>query len=224
MKMPGYKFINRDTVLDYLDAEHPVYELELRVTRLKLPGGHIETLISNLPMDKFSTEDIQKLYDARWTEEESFSTLKYDEGLLAEHSKTPEFILQEIYARLVVYNFDSLIMHNLEPLEDGIRDTSQLQADPVSTNADPIQKSATDDKEQTPVSAASSSAQPKHPKRYNTAVEVLLSHLFRRSIIDAKTLQVLMTRALLPVRPDYGTHPRRKRKQTSINFRYRTVA
>lgn len=40
-----------------------------------------------------------------WRIETSFRELKYGLGLIHFHSKKLEFIIQEIYARLIIYNF-----------------------------------------------------------------------------------------------------------------------
>ena len=45
----------------------------------------------------------------RWGIETSFRDIKYAAGLLFFHSKKKELLLQEIYAKLIVYNFSELI-------------------------------------------------------------------------------------------------------------------
>lgn len=45
----------------------------------------------------------------RWGIETSFRELKYSTGMLAFHSKKVEFVKQEIFARLLLYNFCELI-------------------------------------------------------------------------------------------------------------------
>ena len=66
-------------------------------------------IITNLPLEEFSPEDIKALYHMRWGIETSFRSLKYTIGLLCFHSKKPEFIIQEIFAKLTMYNFTELI-------------------------------------------------------------------------------------------------------------------
>ena len=46
-----------------------------------------------------------------------FRTLKYTIGLLHFHSKKPEYILQEIFARLTMYNFTAFIAAGVPPKE-----------------------------------------------------------------------------------------------------------
>ena len=45
----------------------------------------------------------------RWGIETSFRQLKYTVGLLHFHAKKAEYIYQEIFARLIMYNFSELI-------------------------------------------------------------------------------------------------------------------
>ena len=86
-----------------LDNRHLVY-LAFRVVKLKSPSGSFEYLITNLPYT-FDTEDIRACYHWRWGCEISFRYLKHAAGLLYFHSKLPDFLIQEIYAALVMYNF-----------------------------------------------------------------------------------------------------------------------
>src|SRR5699024_7255543 len=64
-----------------------------------------ESIITNLPAEEFSLEDIKALYHMRWGIETSFRELKYAIGLTHFHSKKPDYIRQEIWARLILYNF-----------------------------------------------------------------------------------------------------------------------
>ena len=49
----------------------------------------------------------------RWGIETSFRSLKYTIGLLYFHTKKAEYISQEVFARLIMYNFSELITSNL---------------------------------------------------------------------------------------------------------------
>jgi len=53
-------------------------------------------------------------YHLRWGIETSFRELKYALGLVHLHSKKPSLILQEIYARLIMYNFSMRIALSVE--------------------------------------------------------------------------------------------------------------
>ena len=63
-----------------------------------------EVIITNLPSDQFSANDIKDLYGKRWNIEISFRSLKYALGAIQFHSKQDDFVLQELYAHLIMYN------------------------------------------------------------------------------------------------------------------------
>lgn len=86
------------------------FSLYVRVIRFRLSNGHRETLITNLDPCAFTPVDIKNLYHMRWDIETSFRHLKYNIGLLHFHSKKVEYIHQEIFARLIMYNFCELII------------------------------------------------------------------------------------------------------------------
>ena len=86
-----------------LDSKHLVY-VTFRVVKLKTAEDSFEYIITNLP-HSFDIDDIRACYHWRWGIETSFRYLKHAAGLLHFHSKKPELIKQEIYARLTVYNF-----------------------------------------------------------------------------------------------------------------------
>ena len=68
-----------------------------------------EVLITNLPRDKFSLKEMKRIYWLRWGIETSFRELKYALGAINFHSKKDKFILQELYAHLVMFNAASRI-------------------------------------------------------------------------------------------------------------------
>lgn len=78
------------------------YELSFRIVRFKLSHDSYETVITNLD---YPPDELMRLYAMRWGIETSFRDLKYTIGLSAFHSKKVEHILQEIFARLTMYNF-----------------------------------------------------------------------------------------------------------------------
>lgn len=86
------------------------YEMIFRVVRVCIKDGKYECFITNLPEDVFPPEEIKKIYGMRWETETSFRVLKYSVGLDCFHSKKAEFIRQEIYARVIMFNFYELVM------------------------------------------------------------------------------------------------------------------
>ena len=71
--------------------------------------GKGSTLITNLDKASFPAEELKRLYHLRWGIETSFRQLKYTVGLSLFQSKKVEYITQEIFARLTMYNFCELI-------------------------------------------------------------------------------------------------------------------
>ena len=110
-----YKLIQSNRTFDYLPAKsrkhHPTvfYQLPFRVVRFAISENSFETVVTNLPLDSFPPSELKRLYAMRWGIETSFRELKYTVGLLHFHAKKTEHILQEIFARLTMYNFSELI-------------------------------------------------------------------------------------------------------------------
>ena len=61
-----------------------------------------------------------------WGIETSFRELKYTIGLTNLHSKNVEYICQEIYAKLILYNFCEIILANIILEERNRKYTYQL--------------------------------------------------------------------------------------------------
>lgn len=79
--------------------------LKFRIVRFKISENTYETIFTSLPREKFSLQDIKELYRMRWGIETSFRELKYVIGLINMHCKKEEFAKQEIFAKLIMYNF-----------------------------------------------------------------------------------------------------------------------
>ena len=108
-----YKYICADVTFDYINDIDKEYEINLRIIRLKLPNGNYENIITNLPGNYFTTEDIQHIYNLRWGIETSFRELKHDIGAQNFHAKSIAGIEMELWARLILYNFCSIITQNV---------------------------------------------------------------------------------------------------------------
>lgn len=110
-----FRFIPSTSTFDFFPdksnyLEPPCFfELFFRLVRLEVIPGKYEVLITNLPIDLFDSNTLKYLYFHRWGIETSFRTLKYTIGLLYFHSKKPKYIIQEIFAKLTMYNFTELI-------------------------------------------------------------------------------------------------------------------
>lgn len=125
-KTKGYKYLSNSSPFDFLDSENLFYTLHLRLTQFQLENGVYECIASNLDKEEFPPEKIKELYHMRWGIETSFRELKYTIGLTNLHSKNVEYICQEIYAKLILYNFCEIISTNIILEERNRKYTYQL--------------------------------------------------------------------------------------------------
>lgn len=101
-----YQFIPSSGTFDFLGSHTgELYPIMFRAVRFKIPGNTYETIITNLNSNEFPADKIRQLYHLRWGIETSFRELKYAIGLTYFHSKKVEYISQEIFAGLIMYNF-----------------------------------------------------------------------------------------------------------------------
>lgn len=110
-----YRWIQPHTTFDYIKPkESKFYDLKFRAVRFQISEEIYETVYTNLSAKEFPIGKIKELYYRRWGIETSFRELKYAIGLASLHGKKKEFMLQEVFARLVLYNYTSLIAHCVE--------------------------------------------------------------------------------------------------------------
>lgn len=109
-KNAGYKWMPVNQVFDYLPRKSDkTYELSFRIIRFPIGSNSYEIIITNLDRNIFNVKKIKEIYHLRWGIETSFRELKYAIGLTSFHARKPDFIKQEIYARLLLYNYCELI-------------------------------------------------------------------------------------------------------------------
>ena len=110
-----YRLIPATAPFDFLPRNNrkhdPVvfYNLPFRIVRFQIAEDSYETVLTNLDAKAFPPLELKKLYHMRWGIETAFRELKYTLGLLHFHAKKVEFIFQEVFARLIMYNFAELI-------------------------------------------------------------------------------------------------------------------
>jgi len=105
-----YKYMPSNRKFDYLSVgDKGNYPMNFRVVRFAISEDNYEVIITNLPESEFSAEKIKEIYHMRWGIETSFRELKYAIGLTSFHSKKTACIIQEIFARLTMYNFCEII-------------------------------------------------------------------------------------------------------------------
>ncbi len=93
------------TNFDFLDEQDRYFKIHFRIACFLTADGSYTCVATNLSKDEFCLEEIKDLYKLRWGEETSFRELKYTVGLVNFHSRKNEFIIQEVYARMILYNF-----------------------------------------------------------------------------------------------------------------------
>lgn len=88
--------------------------IKIRFVNIELPTGEIETIMTNLDSDEFTTDDISKIYNLRWGIETSYAYLK-ESMMITNISSSKECIIkQEIYSQMMVYNIIQSIINDLE--------------------------------------------------------------------------------------------------------------
>lgn len=101
-----YRWLAHKVNFDFLDMrENSFYPMSFRVVRFKIADNSYETIITNLDALEFPPDEIKKLYAMSWGIETSFRELKYTIGLVNFHAKKQEFVIQEIFERVIMYNF-----------------------------------------------------------------------------------------------------------------------
>lgn len=120
------RFRNKDS-FEFLDLdEHAYYNMTLRVLRYPISETEYECVITNLPTEDFSAEEIKKLYAMRWGIETSFRELKYAVGLTSFHAKKREYIIQEVWACIILYNFCEIITAHISIQKCTAKHTYQI--------------------------------------------------------------------------------------------------
>jgi hypothetical protein len=105
-----YRFVPSTSTFDFLDLhEHLFYPISFRVVRFVLPSGDYETVITDLSAADFPPDEIKSIYHMRWGIETSFRALKYTVGLTSFHAKKQASIVQEVFARMIMYNFAEMM-------------------------------------------------------------------------------------------------------------------
>lgn len=114
-----YKSVAALTTFDFLPKKSKKHDkavffnLKFRLVRFQIAPDKYEVVITNLDKDNFPPQKLKELYARRWGIETSFRSLKYTVGLLHFHAKKSEHIIQEIFAKLTMYNFTELISANI---------------------------------------------------------------------------------------------------------------
>ena len=85
------------------------YDIWLRIVRFRLPNGEYIVVATNLDKS-FGSKEIAEIYRLRWGVEVAFRKLKYSVGLVNFHSWKMQYILQELYIRLILHNYSQAMI------------------------------------------------------------------------------------------------------------------
>lgn len=119
-KAAGYKFMPTNQIFDYLPTKSKdTYTIRFRIARFSIDDGSYGMLVTNLGRSEFSAKDLKEIYHLRWGIETSFRELKYAIGLTSFHARKVDYIKQEVFARLLLYNYCELITtHVVQQMQD----------------------------------------------------------------------------------------------------------
>lgn len=103
--------LHPDRRFDFIDPDDKssVFHLPFRFVCFKLDSGNYEFLVTNLPRNRCSLSDLKELYHLRWGIETSFLFLKHNLCLDTPHSIRRDFLRQEIFLKLIMYNLCALL-------------------------------------------------------------------------------------------------------------------
>lgn len=110
----GYykRFVDAAASFDYVAyGSLDTYDLSFRIVRFPISDDSYECIVTNLPSDEFPSEQIKLLYYARWAIEGSFRKLKYTIRLNNFHAYKPDYVKQEVWAKLITYNMTETLIN-----------------------------------------------------------------------------------------------------------------
>ena len=161
------------------------YRMTLRIVRFKITDDTYETIVTSLNRFEFPLEEIEKLYHLRWGIETSFRELKYAIGLVNFHAKKESAIMQEIFARLIMYNFCERITMSVVVYQDKNRKWS-------------------------------------YQVNYTMAIHICRDFYRHHSNEPPPDVELLITKYILPVRPD-RKDKRKIKPKSVVYFLYRVA-
>jgi len=116
-----YRFLPKGSTFDFLPLKSKKsYPMSFRAVCIKIGIDKYEYLITNLD-ESFTLEDLKFLYQKRWGIETSFRELKHTIAMLHFKSKKVDLIKQEMYAKMVLYNFCEMVTLHVVIKQDNNR-------------------------------------------------------------------------------------------------------
>lgn len=109
-QLENYHCIDSKGHYDFIEpGSADVDVLKLRVLKFPVGENNYEYIVTNIPQYRLSRKEIKEIYRLRWGIETAFRHLKYAGNMVHLHSVKREFLLQEIYAKLTMYNFSAFL-------------------------------------------------------------------------------------------------------------------
>lgn len=120
-------FLNRFEDEKLREKAEKMGRFSLRIVKVELKNGTIETLATNLTKEEFSSKELKELYAKRWTVETGFDRLK-NLIEIEEFSGNRRIIIeQDFYAHIFIYNLAIILKFESEekitrkPREKGVK-------------------------------------------------------------------------------------------------------
>lgn len=122
-----HRFLPQNITFDFLpkkrEKNKPAqrYHLKFRVVRFIIGEDKVETIVTNLPAEKYSISKLKYLYGLRWSIETAYRFLKYTVGLVHLHCKSEVGIIQEFYSNIIIYNLTQMVLLELTPTKNRLK-------------------------------------------------------------------------------------------------------
>mgnify|MGYP004444324393 CR=1 FL=1 len=91
--------------------------IKLRITKVKLENGTNELLISNLPQEKLTKNNLKELYNKRWKIETVYDFLKNVMNIENFTGYSEIIVKQDFYTKILIYNTCMIIKKYTEHME-----------------------------------------------------------------------------------------------------------
>ena len=87
-----------------------INDIKVRLTKVELDNGETEYLLSSLlDFEKYTKAELKQLYHLRWGIEEQYKDIKHAITIENFSGKSPEFIKQDFYAKILSYNLSMML-------------------------------------------------------------------------------------------------------------------
>lgn len=122
-----YKYFTKAARFDFIpDSAASDYDITIRFVRFQLPDGSFTVLATSLSEELFPVSLLKEIYHMRWGIETAYRETKKVLGLEVFHSKKAASVSQEVYARLIMYNFCMFICSSLSPQQNNRKHPIQI--------------------------------------------------------------------------------------------------